>query len=717
MFNELFNTIALNEKFSLLTIIIPVLFFALLFIGSKPCQKKEYNEGYLNKQQTDIIKGFCAIGIILHHLAQKTAAPWLSSQYIIHGLDFFVNIGYLFVGTFLFISGYGLYKSYKSNEHYFDNYFSRRILPIIIAYLITSLVYYLYYPKSSTYTWYVFAILVCYTFFYFGFKYIKKEFISFSIVIVGIVIYSTICSFLILGGWWYNTIGLFVIGLVYAKFEKNIFSFIKKAYIPLLIISLIITIIGNYYGRYYEIVIHNVKSESIYDLYSFLIILFRFVAAIGFSLAIILVSLKYKLKNKVLAFLSSISLEFYLIQGLFVQMFSYCYFDANVEPLYYIKNVFLYMFVVIALSTASAYLLNYIDRKIREFILFLKEKRKYEIDFITRSLKKLFIVMGIILVSYFLFLSIKSFKENVGAKEAITEYKEKYIKYADIDGRKMAAYIVGEGQDTLVFMRGNNDPCPSLSMRYLADRLSQGYKVIVLDYFGTGFSDEPKTARISKNIVKEIHEALIEFGVDGKYILVPQYISGIYAQEYVKEYQDEVKGIITIETEILPEREAILKYTGLSSVEYHKHQQVDNYFKYILGRLVNIKGVDTLVWTVEKKFYKHGLSEDELIVARNLFFDNIYDSIFLDENKNELENIYQSLSAQYPRETYVYDIIGNQDSMELSLMGYSLETLHAETCFDRAKHKTKIVNDIYETVFYDPGIAKVIIDEAIETMK
>ena len=141
MLTNLINNITIGINSTILTIIIPILFISLLFAQSKFYKKDEWNEDYLSKTQTKIIKGFCAVGIVLHHLAQKTAAPWLESKYIIHGLDFFVNIGYLFVGAFLFISGFGLYKSLKANENYFENYFSRRILPIIIAYLTTNLVY------------------------------------------------------------------------------------------------------------------------------------------------------------------------------------------------------------------------------------------------------------------------------------------------------------------------------------------------------------------------------------------------------------------------------------------------------------------------------------------------------------------------------------------------------------------------------------------------
>lgn len=39
-----------------------------------------------------------------------------------------------------------------------------------------------------------------------------------------------------------------------------------------------------------------------------------------------------------------------------------------VLPLYYIKNIPLYMLVVIVLATASAFVINYVDGKIMQFL-------------------------------------------------------------------------------------------------------------------------------------------------------------------------------------------------------------------------------------------------------------------------------------------------------------------------------------------------------------
>ena len=87
-----------------------------------------WNNNYWDKNYTKAIQAICAIGIIFHHMAQKTCAPWLPDEYIVHGLDIFLNAGYLFVGVFFFCSGYGLYKSVKANPDYLKGFIGKQRL-------------------------------------------------------------------------------------------------------------------------------------------------------------------------------------------------------------------------------------------------------------------------------------------------------------------------------------------------------------------------------------------------------------------------------------------------------------------------------------------------------------------------------------------------------------------------------------------------------------
>ena len=107
---------------------------ALLFFFGAKSTGREWNEEYTSLKQTKMLQGIAALGIALHHMGQKTCAPWHPSMYTVHGLDVFVPIGYMLVGLFLFCSGLGLYRSLKSKPDYLKGFFRRRILPIIIAY-------------------------------------------------------------------------------------------------------------------------------------------------------------------------------------------------------------------------------------------------------------------------------------------------------------------------------------------------------------------------------------------------------------------------------------------------------------------------------------------------------------------------------------------------------------------------------------------------------
>lgn len=65
------------------------------------------NDEFLNRRNTNIIKGICILVIMLHHISQSVINPQLMKAY--------QNIGYLGVSIFLLYSGYGLTIS-KNNK-------------------------------------------------------------------------------------------------------------------------------------------------------------------------------------------------------------------------------------------------------------------------------------------------------------------------------------------------------------------------------------------------------------------------------------------------------------------------------------------------------------------------------------------------------------------------------------------------------------------------
>ena len=120
-------------------VILPI----ILLWGAKFTGFKKFNDEFLSIKQTKALQGFLAICIMLHHIAQKTAASWITPKSrIVHGLDIFVNAGFLLVSVFLFFNGYGVYKSFHSKKNYLNGYIKRRILPVVLALYSTTLIFF-----------------------------------------------------------------------------------------------------------------------------------------------------------------------------------------------------------------------------------------------------------------------------------------------------------------------------------------------------------------------------------------------------------------------------------------------------------------------------------------------------------------------------------------------------------------------------------------------
>lgn len=195
------------------------LLIVLLLTGAKIYRKQQWNEEFLSLSQTKALQGFCAICIMLHHIAQKTCAEWLKPEFIIPGLEPFVPIGYLLVGIFLFCSGYGLYKSYKTKQDYLEDFFGKRILPLLLALVSTNFIFMYVRLRMgdelaisqpftisgpalvNQYAWYVFALLVLYISFYLTFRYCRNEKIAIAVNGITVLFYIMFCDWWMYGGW------------------------------------------------------------------------------------------------------------------------------------------------------------------------------------------------------------------------------------------------------------------------------------------------------------------------------------------------------------------------------------------------------------------------------------------------------------------------------------------------------------------------------------
>ncbi|WYU49709.1 alpha/beta hydrolase [Paenibacillus sp. FSL K6-0108] len=126
---------------------------------------------------------------------------------------------------------------------------------------------------------------------------------------------------------------------------------------------------------------------------------------------------------------------------------------------------------------------------------------------------------------------------------------ESYGQYINVDGKNMNVLIQGSGEQTVVLLPGQGTPTPAHDFKLLIDEISPDYRVVVVEPFGYGLSDETEKERTTKNIVSEVHEAVQQLGID-RYILMGHSIAGLYAVSYVNSYPDEVVAFVGIDSSV-----------------------------------------------------------------------------------------------------------------------------------------------------------------------
>ena len=355
----------------------------ILFAGSKWYKKGEWNEEFMSLEQTKYIQGFLAICIMLHHIGQETCAPWQNYK-LLPGLEFFVPIGYLMVSMFFMFSGFGLYKSFSSKDNYLVGFFRKRMLPLILAFLFSNWIYFIAriimhekingwkifcyitgYGLPNLYAWFALVMPLFYLFFYVAFKWLKTDKARISCVIILTFIYTFIGTWIdhndywMRGEWWYNSVHLFWIGILFAKYEKDIVAKFRKVHTLAVIISAICLLVSynlseifkgvfSYYGEYNRSLSHWQVVEN-----RWICLIGEMLVCIFFVLLFMLLNMKIKLGNKFLGFMGGITLEFYLIHGLFLEFFSYRFCEI-VPSIVRIKNVALLIVIVFALSIPAS---------------------------------------------------------------------------------------------------------------------------------------------------------------------------------------------------------------------------------------------------------------------------------------------------------------------------------------------------------------------------
>lgn len=346
--------------------ILPIALCILFFWRMHPVRPfSSLNMDYLSMETEKYFRGLFSLVVVFHHLSQNVEPGTF--------LRFFSNVGFLSVAVFFFYSGYGLQKSYLvKQEKYKKAFLFRRLPSVLFPYiLVTPLYWGLNFINGSCYSlrdiflrivkgspivsnsWYIIAILTFYVAFWLLMLLCRQKY--FLMICGGgvwYIFYTIYCLKMDYGNWWYNATHLLIVGMIFAIYEEKIISFIKKNYWRVMPIMLLLFFFFFHFGS-------QISSRLPIPGSSLLISILQTVL---FVASIWLISLKLQIGNKVLGGLGNISLEIYLLQGLFM--------NGLRSNILYIHNDFLWCVAVltgtIVLSWMMHSVFSFIMKKYRQ---------------------------------------------------------------------------------------------------------------------------------------------------------------------------------------------------------------------------------------------------------------------------------------------------------------------------------------------------------------
>lgn len=330
--------------------ILLILFISLFFY--KISLKK--SDEFLSKDYTGYLRGILALCIVFCHISYNRRN--------IAVFNVFNYLGPFIVGIFFFLSGYGIISRIKEigTDKYLENYIDKRVMKLAkeyiyvwIFYILTGLVIYrnFHFLVVSNiiipHSWFIFVIEILYIMFFLTSRIFNNNLIK-NIFLLNVLQILLIIILYLIGfkDYWYISILPFGIGMIYKDLNISDRNIIKT-----ILFNIIIFILS-------EISIYVIEKSTNLEL---LVILLKNCAITSFSITVISIGKYIRFKNPIFKYSGTISLNIYLLHGIFEMIFNNVEFINN--------NNFLYGCSVII----STVIVSIIYKQIENFIINKKD--------------------------------------------------------------------------------------------------------------------------------------------------------------------------------------------------------------------------------------------------------------------------------------------------------------------------------------------------------
>lgn len=320
---------------------------------------------YLSKEISLCLKGICALLILMHHLNQRTLV--LAGTFVGEMFDL---LGFLAVSVFFFYSGYGLMYSVNSKgEGYLGGFLKKRVLPIYVIYLfltllscgatlltgikltLTMVVNAVFLIDTLvTYGWYLQAIIIFYLVFYFAFVLFKQNSARLTVISAFVVGYMIALHINDAAPATYISSLSFLLGIFWSLNTEHIDKLLKNR-------KMIISLWCGLFSIFALLLLVSMfKSDKNIRWPLRMIVSPLFVTVLLPAVQLITQKCAGLINNRVTTLLGTISLEIYVCQGYF--------FDIFESGVLQIENRYVYIVMVAVCTVLMAIPLYHFDKYI-----------------------------------------------------------------------------------------------------------------------------------------------------------------------------------------------------------------------------------------------------------------------------------------------------------------------------------------------------------------
>ena len=175
---------------------------------------------------------------------------------------------------------------------------------------------------------------------------------------------------------------------------------------------------------------------------------------------------------------------------------------------------------------------------------------------------KIFKILGIIAVIPFAAVAVLMLVSLVNHKSQLRKEAQKFYPsegMVEVNGKKLHVFSAGEGDLTLVFMAGHGTSSPVIDFKPLWSRMSDHYRIAVVERSGYGWSESSHAPRDLDTVLAETRTALELAGEKGPFVLVPHSMAGLEAVYWAQKYPEEVTAVLGLDPltpeafDVLPE--------------------------------------------------------------------------------------------------------------------------------------------------------------------